>query len=121
MIVEATKTDSPADSAIKTSSSSVPQSSTVRPFVKKLKTRPESDVPELIRQIVASQENFHSRMSPYDKAIKIFEDRFSFGLTNLKSMGFIKLFADSPSAVQQFLSFNEHQRDIFVLRNKSKM
>ena len=93
----------------------------MRPFVKKLKTKSEGVVPELIRQIIASQEGFHSRMSPYDKVIKIFEERFSFGLTDLESMGFITLFADSPSAVQQFLSFNEHQRDIFIQKNKSKM
>ena len=90
----------------------------MRSFVKKLKTKPEGVVTELIRQIIASQEGFHSRMSPYDKAIKIFEDRFSFGLTDHESMGFITLFADSPSAVQQFLSFTEHQRDLFVMRNK---
>ena len=93
----------------------------MRHFVKKLKTKPEGVVTELIRQIIAFQEGFHSRMSPYDKAIKIFEDRFSFGLTDHESMGFITLFADSPPAVQQFLSFTEHQRELFVMRNKSKM
>ena len=121
MIAEAPKPKPPAESELKTSSPSVPQPPTVRPFVKKLKTKPEGVVTELIRQIIASQEGFHSRMSPYDKAIKIFEDRFSFGLTDHESMGFITLFADSPSAVQQFLSFTEHQRDMFVMRNKSKM
>ena len=114
------ETQPPAESDIKTSSS-VPQPPAVRPFVKKLKTKPEGVVTELIRQIIATQEGFHSRMSPYDKAMKIFEDRFSFGLTDHESMGFITLFADSPSAVQQFLSFTEHQRDLFVMRNKSKM
>ena len=120
-IVQPAKTQPPAAAAaaaaaaVKSETSSVSQPP-VRPFVKKLKTKSESVVPELIRQIIASQEGFRNRMSPYDKAIKIFEERFQFGLTDL-----ITLFADSPSAVQQFLSFNEHQRDIFVQRNKSKL
>lgn len=105
----------------KSAKTTVPQSPAVRPFSKKLKAKPVDVVPDLIRQVIESQEGFNNRMSPYDKAIKIFEERFRFGLTDVESMGFITLFADSSSAVQQFLSFNEHQRDIFVQKNKSKM
>ena len=83
--MEPAKTQPLAAAAVKSETPSVSQP-LVRPFVKKLKTKSESVVPELIRQIIASQEGFRNRMSPYDKAIKIFEERFQFGLTDSESM-----------------------------------
>ena len=92
-----------------------------RPYTKKLKAKPKCCLEEVVRQIAASQEAHRTRRSYFDNAIQIFEERFRFGLTDHESMGFITLFADSSSAVQQSQSFTEHQRDIFVQRNKSKM
>jgi hypothetical protein len=94
-------------------------SSTVRPYVKKLKTKQEGGVPELVREIIAAQERFHSRMSPYDKAIQIFQERFMFGLTSVEEARLITQFSESDSLVRQFLSFNEEQRDVFVQEKKS--
>ena len=77
----------------------------------------DNSIPELIREIVQSQEKFHSRMSKYDKVIQIFQERFRSGLNAVQEMGFLALFADHPSLVDQFFSFNEVQRAIFELEN----
>jgi hypothetical protein len=86
--------------------------------VRKLKVKQEGGVPDLIREIIAAQERFHSRMSPCDKAIQIFQERFMFGLTSVEEARIITQFAESDSLVRQFLSFNEGQRDIFVQEKK---
>ena len=97
--------------------STVP-SSTVRPYVKKLKTKQEGGVTELVREIIAAQERFHSRMTPYDKAMRIFQERSMFGLSTVEEARMITHFAESDSLVRQFLSYNEEQRDIFVQEKK---
>ena len=94
-------------------------SSTVRPYVKKLKTKQEGGVTELVREIIAAQERFHSKMSPYDKAIQIFQERFMFGLSTEEEARMITQFAESESLVRQFLSFNEEQRDALVQEKKT--
>lgn len=86
-----------------------------RPFVRRLRAKVvDNSIPELIREIVQSQEKFNSRMSKYDKVIQIFQERFRSGLNAVQEMGFIALFADHPSLVDQFFTFNEVQRAIFV-------
>ena len=104
-----------------TSASTVPVTARItRPYSKKLKTRHEVGVPELIREIIAAQERFHTRMTPYDKALEIFRERFLFGLTSYQESRIITTFAESDSMVRQFLSFNEGQRDVFVQEMKHK-
>ena len=86
--------------------------------MKKLKTKQEGGVTQLVREIIAAQERFLSRISPYDKAIQIFKERFMFGLSTVEEARMITHFAESDSLVRQFLSFNEEQRDIFVQEKK---
>lgn len=98
-----------------------PTTSSVRPFVRKVRARPADIVPDLIREIMQSQEKFNSRMSKFDKVIHIFQERFKFGLTAVQEMGFIALFSDSKSMVDQFFAFNDAQRDIFIQSKKISM
>ena len=99
--------------------SSVP--SAVRPYVRRVRARPADPIPDLIREIILSQEKFGSRMTKYDKVIQIFQERFMFGLSTYQEMGFIALFSENPCMVDQFFSFNEDQRDIFVQAKKLNM
>jgi hypothetical protein len=104
------------------SSTSVPTTATrqcartTRPYVKRLKTRHDDSIPELIREILSAQERFHTRMTPYDKAIQIFQERFMFGFTSIQQSRIITLFAESDSLVRQYMSFNEEQRDVLCRR-----
>ena len=93
----------------------------VRPFVRRVRARPEDPFPALVREILQSQEVFHSRMTKYDKVIKIFQERFMFGLNARQEMGFIALFSESKATVDQFFSFSDAQRDIFVQDKKMIM
>ena len=90
----------------------------VRPYVRRVRARPVDPIPELIREIIQSQENFASRMTKYDKVIQIFKERFMFGLSTNQEMGFIALFSENPCLVDQFYSFDDAQRDIFVLAKR---
>ena len=109
----------------KTPSISVVTTSTapslVRPYVRRVRARPADPIPELIREIIQSQEKFSSRMTKYDKVIQIFQERFMFGLGTHEEMGFIALFSENPCMVDQFFSFNDAQRDIFVQAKKVNM
>ena len=92
----------------------------VRPYVRRVRARPADPIPELIREIIQSQEKFGSRMTKYDKVIQIFQERFMFGLSTNQEMGFIALFSENPCMVDQFFSFNDAQRDIFLQARKLK-
>jgi hypothetical protein len=59
-------------------------------------------------------------LTPYDKAIQIFRERFMFGLKSAEESRIITLFAESDSMVRQFMSFNEEQRDVFVQEMKHR-
>jgi hypothetical protein len=90
----------------------------VRPFTRRVRARTDDSVQELIREIIKSGERQSSRMTKYDQVIQIFQDRFTLGLTSVQEMGFIAMFADSSSMVNQFHAFNEAQRDIFIQSKK---
>lgn len=94
--------------------------SSVRPYARRVRARPADTVPDLIREIIMSQEKFASRMTKYDKVIQIFQERFMFGLSMHQEMGFIALFSENPCLVDQFFVFNEAQRDVFVQARKLK-
>lgn len=96
-------------------------SGVVRPYVRRVRARVEDPIPNLIKSILESQEVFHSRATKYDKAVQIFQERFMFGLNSRQEMGFIALFSESKPAVDQFLSFSDAQRDIFVAEKKFSM
>lgn len=60
-----------------------------------------------------------SRMSEYDNVVQIYRERFRFKVTAAQEIGFIAQFADHPSMIDQFYSFNlVEQRDIFVQSKK---
>jgi hypothetical protein len=108
-------------SVTSTSASTAPATArATRPYAKKLKTRHDVGVSELIREIISAQERFHTRMTPYDKAIQIFQERFMFGLTSIQESRIITLFAESDAMVRQFMSFNDEQRDVFVKEMKHR-
>lgn len=92
--------------------------SLVRPYVRRVRARPADPIPELIREIIQSQEKFGSRMTKFDKVIQIFQERFMFGLGTEHEMGFIAHFSENPCMVDQFFSLNDAQRDIFVQAKK---
>ena len=111
---DSVETSIPAPASVTTEIVS-PSPRPTRPFVRKVRAKvADNSIPELIKEIVQSQEKFNSRMSKYDKVIQIFQERFRSGLNAVQEMGFIALFADHPSFVDQFFSFNEEQRAIFV-------
>lgn len=78
-------------------------------------------VPDLIREIMQSQEKFNSRMSKFDKVIQTFQERFRFGMTALQEMGFIALFAEDKAMVDQLFAFTDAQLDLFVQAKKANM
>jgi hypothetical protein len=93
----------------------------MRPHVRRVRARVEDPIQNMIKEILAGQEVFHSRATKYDKVIQIFQERFTFGLNARQEMGFIALFAESKSMVDQFFSFSEAQREIFVGEKKVSM
>jgi hypothetical protein len=90
----------------------------VKPFVRKPRVKPVDTLIDVLKDIVAGQEKFTSRMTKYDKAVQILQRRFSFGLTFAQQTKIVCLFADHPSYVNQFMSFSEDQRDVFVANHK---
>ena len=86
----------------------------VRPFVRKPKVKPVDTLIDVLKDIVAGQEKFTSPKTKYDKAVHILQERFSSKLNSAQQMKIIGLFADHYSYVNQFMSFSEDQRDIFV-------
>ena len=96
-------------------------SAAVRPFVRRVRARAEDPFPAMLTKILTSQEAFHSRATKYDKAVQIFQERFMFGLNARQEMGFIALLSKSKPMVDQFMSFSDAQRDIFVAEKKDSM
>lgn len=89
----------------------------VRPFVRVVKKQKAgSEVTQLLSQIVHNQENFQNKLSPYDEAIKIFKATFAANLDMYEEMDFIAMLAENPSFVNQFLTFTDAQRAIFIQR-----
>jgi hypothetical protein len=93
----------------------------VRPYVRRVRARVEDPSPALIKEIMLGQETFHSRATKCDEVVQIFHERFMFHLTAKQEMGFIALFAESKPMVDQFFSFTEEQREIFVVGRKADM
>lgn len=96
----------------------------VRPFMRTPRpqaVKPVDTLSSLLQELVAGQERHASRATHYDQAVKIFQDRFRFGLNSMQEMGMITLFAESSSAVKQFLVFTEEQRDIYVQKKVATM
>jgi hypothetical protein len=96
----------------------------VRPFIRTHRpqvVKPVDTISSLLQELVAGQERHASKATHYDRAVKIFQERFRFGLNSRQEMGMITLFAECSSAVKQFLAFTEEQRDIFVYQKVALM
>ena len=94
-----------------------PVTKPVRPFSRVAKKQKVvSEVNLLLSQIVHNQENFQNKLSPYEQAIKILKATFSAELSVYEEMDFIGLLAENPPFVDQFLTFTDAQRTIFIQR-----
>ena len=86
----------------------------VRPFKRVMKPSKKDNITSLLTKITENQELLRNRLSPYDKAIAIFKERFCAGLDAPKRMKFIALLADNSSCVNQFLAYDDIERRIFI-------